>query len=1226
MTPGSEGTGPLGREGNRGPGPGYRLAQLAAVGSILGGAFDLSIRGLMPHHEAFLGVPAGGAPEATGALVVLVLNTLGVALVAVGGMALALLVVWRRHDIAWAAWAAAAGIALAQGMNAWAISRFDTPFIVGPLLFPFLALGGVWWGVRRRSPGVRPVALAGAVLLIPALALAALATWTPGLAAQGVPSLAEPGISPDGREIAFASGGDIWTVSSEGGAARLLVAHSAHESRPLYSPDGTRLAFNSNRNGGEDVFLMDLATGEVTRLTHDSGSEQLAGWSRDGEWVYFTSGAQDISGRHDVFRVRADGGTPMVVAGDRFESEFFAAPAPEPGLLAISTRGNMARGQWWRNGHSHIDEAEIWTVREAAASGEAPIYTRVSVGGKNLWPLWGGDGATLYFMSDRSGSENLWRAGVDGSGEEQLTNFPRGRLLWPSITADGSIIAFERDFGIWRYDVATGTARRLDIRLLGAVEGPTAEVSEESRGWSDIVVSPDGEKWAFTRGGEVFATTLEGDVPATRVTRTPAAEGGVVWSPDSRQVVYTSWRSGTPKIHAHDFVTDQERELTRGEGRDQVGSFSPDGRWLAWFRVVDEESELHIMEWATGEDRRLAIDVVGTSMAWSPDSRWIAYGAETDEFTNVMVVPVTGGDPRQVSFVANSNFGSLQWSAKGDYLVYRSGQRTEPNRLVKVDMIPLPPTFDEDRFRELFNRPEEEPTPGSPGEAREGAGGAAGGGGAVEVPEEIEIDFEGIRRRGGFVEIPFSMGSVLLSPDGETGIVAGDSLLHRITFGPNGDVELERLDVRGTPLGFNADGNRLYVTLNGELRVVTLPGGATRTVSTTVRLEDDFEATKVAAFEQGWGEMRDGFYDVGYHGVDWEGVRDTFRPQIEGARTRAEFNRLMNLMLGELNASHLGHSGRTGPPQEGDGASTGRLGLRFDRIAYEDDGRFLVEEVVDLGPADISDAIQPGDRVLAVDGVQLDGTSDLDRLLRDTPGKKVMLRVQRGGGEPRDVELLATSTGAEGQLIYRNWVESRRAYVDSISGGRLGYVHIASMSEGALDQLIFDLDQLNHTKEGVVVDVRHNNGGFVNVYAIDILARRNYFTMQGRASDVEAPSRVRLGQRALLAPTVLVTNQHTLSDGEDFTEGYRTLGLGSVVGEPTAGWIIFTGSRTLVDGTAVRMPGTRIRDLQGREMELVPRPVDVEVERPAGEEYLGRDSQLDRAVETLLGELAGAGR
>ncbi|HSK19024.1 MAG TPA: S41 family peptidase, partial [Longimicrobiales bacterium] len=573
------------------------------------------------------------------------------------------------------------------------------------------------------------------------------------------------------------------------------------------------------------------------------------------------------------------------------------------------------------------------------------------------------------------------------------------------------------------------------------------------------------------------------------------------------------------------------------------------------------------------------------------------------------------GTPRQVSFVANAFLGSIDWSAKGDYIVYRTGQRTEPGRLVKIDMVPLPPAFEEAKFRELFNEP---PRDSADAPARERTATRDTTGGAVATPTEIEIEFDGIRRRGSFLNTDFSAGQVLLSPDGKTAIATGDGALHRITFGENGDVDIERMDATGNPIGFNRDGRQLYVSQGGQLRIVPVTGsGPTRTVSTSVAWTEDFDATKVAAFEQAWGEMRDGFYDADFHGADWTAVRERFRPQVEGARTRAELNRLMNLMLGELNASHLGHSGRTGPPAGGDDATTGELGLRFDRIAYENDGRFVVTEVVELGPADIAD-IAAGDVVVAVDGVTLDRDSDLNALLRDKSGRQVVLGVRRAGGEPRNVEVLATSGGAAGQLIYRNWVESRRAYVDSISGGRLGYAHIASMSEGALNQFIFDLDQVNHAKDGVVIDVRNNNGGFVNVYAIDILARRNYFTMQGRGSSVQAPSRVQLGQRALLAPTVLVTNQHTLSDGEDFTEGYRELELGPVVGEPTAGWIIFTGSRTLVDGTSVRMPGTYIRDNRGQNMELNPRPVDVEVERAAGEWYQGRDSQLDRAVEVLL--------
>jgi len=202
-------------------------------------------------------------------------------------------------------------------------------------------------------------------------------------------------------------------------------------------------------------------------------------------------------------------------------------------------------------------------------------------------------------------------------------------------------------------------------------------------------------------------------------------------------------------------------------------------------------------------------------------------------------------------------------------------------------------------------------------------------------------------------------------------------------------------------------------------------------------------------------------------------------------------------------------------------------------------------------------------------------------------------------------------------LLYRQWVEERRALVDRVSGGKIGYVHIADMSDGSLQQLYIDLDAQNEAKQGVVVDVRNNNGGYINGYALDVFTRQNYLTMTPRDLP-PVPSRQNLGQRALGLPTVLVTNESSLSDAEDFTEGYRSLKLGKVVGEPTAGWIIFTGAQQLIDGSAVRVPGWRIQDMRGQTMEMHPRPVDVEVERPLGETETGSDAQLERAVKELL--------
>ena len=205
-------------------------------------------------------------------------------------------------------------------------------------------------------------------------------------------------------------------------------------------------------------------------------------------------------------------------------------------------------------------------------------------------------------------------------------------------------------------------------------------------------------------------------------------------------------------------------------------------------------------------------------------------------------------------------------------------------------------------------------------------------------------------------------------------------------------------------------------------------------------------------------------------------------------------------------------------------------------------------------------------------------------------------------------------------LLYRKWVEEKRQYVARASNGRLGYVHMFDMSSSSLAQLHVDLDAENHSREGVVIDVRNNNGGFVNVYAIDVLARRGYLTMTPRGYPA-APARTVLGQRALQLPTILVTNQHSLSDAEDFTEGYRTLKLGKVVGEPTAGWIIYTWNVPLIDGSTLRLPRVKITANDGTNMELNPRPVDVAVKRPIGESYTDRDSQLDAAVRELLNQI-----
>lgn len=1058
-----------------------------------------------------------------------------------------------------------------------------------------------------------------------ALAMGLVTTTSGKAAAQAQLSFYEPGIAPDGGTIAFVHGGDIWTVPSQGGEARILIAHEEEESRPIYSPDGSQLAFESYRDGTSHIYLYDFASGGVTQLTWISTSTTLEGWSADSEWVYFSSTSHDISGMTDVFRVRASGGTPMQVLADRYAGDFWSSAAPD-GRLAISTRGKNAFSQWWRHGHSHMDESEIWIADPNSGS---PAYTPVSTGGKNQWPMWMADGR-IAFVSDRDGAENLWVTQVSGDATK-VTSLRDGRVLWPTYSpADGGRIAFERDFQIWTHDVASGRTAAINIRPIGAVQGPRTEPSSISS-FQGFWVSPDGEKLVVGARGELFAgaaTEGEAGSETTRVTHTPAPENGVGWASDSRRIVYASARDGASNLFIYDFPTGNEEQITSGSGTDAGAAWEPDGDRLVYVR---DGAELHVYDTESGEDRTIARGLIGFGSrslfgppAWSADGQWLAYLASPDgEFWNVQVVPADGSaEPRPVSFLPNTFGGNVLWAPDGKAIYYSTNQRYEDTRVVRIDLQPRTPTFREDALRNLFEV-DQEPS---------GSGTAVAADTADADDEEdaapIEIEFEGIRSRYELLSIPFSVNQMAISPDGKvlilSGTAAGEQNLYALNLdplsnGPGGVRPITSGPGSKGGIEFAKAPNRVWYIQGGRVRSVGTDGNGGRTVSLTADMEIDFHAEKDDVFLENWTILDQGFYDENHHGADWDGIRDHWAPVIEGTRNRQEMRRALLLMTGELNGSHLGVNGSESPstPQ------VGRLGLRFDRAAYEGSGRLIVTEVLPLSPAAVSGEVAVGNHLVAVNGTTIDGGTNLNRVLRGTVGERTELTVSgTPGGEARTVVVQPISVGAEKNLVYESWVESRRQYVAQASNGRLGYVHIPDMSAGSLQGLYLDLDQENRDREGVVVDIRHNNGGSVNGYALDVFTRPSFLTLQPRGG-VAASSRHQLGQRAYLDPVILVQNQNTLSDGEDFSEGWRAQGVGEIVGEPTAGWIIYTSNLSLFDGTGIRLPFIGVRGVDGENMELNPRPVDIDVERPAGESYLGRDSQLDTAVARLIGRLDG---
>lgn len=1047
----------------------------------------------------------------------------------------------------------------------------------------------------------------------------------------GVPYFSDPALCPTRPEIAFVSGGDIWVVPAKGGEAHLLVSHPAEESRPLYSPDGTRLAFVSTRTGGGDIYILTLASGELKRLTFDDSLDQLDSWSRDGRWIYFSNGTQDVGHKNDLYRVSAEGGTPMPVSADRYTNEFQAAPAPDGSTVAFAARGN-GDAQWWRHGHSHLDESEIWLRKEGSPATYEKI---VDLNGRNVWPMWMPDGKSLYFMSDRSGAQNLWTLTLGGK-MRQVTKFTDGRVLWPSIGYDGKAVVFERDFKIWQLDTRSGEAYPLSITLVGSAATP--EVSHLTLNqFNDLSLSADARKVALVAHGEVFAASARDGGAAFRVTHTPGPETQVVWAPDSMRLAYLGERDAVTHVFLYDFAHHTEAQLTRDALPDQAIKFSPDGKGLAFVR---NRKELRLVDLDSKNERLLASGFISGAYAWAPDNQWIAYVGDDDRgLRNIYVVSASGGAARQVTFLANTNLSSVEWSPDGKFLIFETSQRTETPQLVRVDLVPKQPKYSEDRFDDLFK-------PETPGRGSRGAGASGDGetGGRGErssapaqpkAPVKVEFEFDHIRERLTVLNtVGLTVNNPVISPDGRYllygGTAGGQAHLYLYPLeeeaggrggrgagggGGRGGGAGPARQLTSTPAArthaqFSADSREVYFLEGGRVSAIGVDNRQVRTVNIDAEMDVDFNQEKMAVFEEAWAAQRDQYADPHYNGADWNAVRKTYAPLIEGSRNPDEMRAILRLMIGELNSSH---SGISAPAAGGGGRGVvGQLGLTFDRATYETSGKLKITAVLPHSPAELA-KIQVGEELRSVDGVAIGPHVNLDEQLQHKIDKRVTLDISGRQVTIRPVASLADQ-------IYRKWVEDNRAYVAKISNNRLGYVHVRDMSEQALTQLYLDLDEQNRARLGVVVDIRNNNGGFVNAYALDVLTRRPYLTMTSRNGPA-ASARTELGQRSLELPTILVVNQHSLSDAEDFTEGYRTLKLGKVVGEPTAGWIIYTGSVTLIDGTVMRMPQTVITGADGKNMENNPRPVDVAVSRPIGESYTGKDSQLDAAVKELLAEI-----
>lgn len=1017
----------------------------------------------------------------------------------------------------------------------------------------------------------------------PILAVFTILLATSGLGAQEPIRFARtPDISPDGKQVAFSYLGDIWTVDSIGGIARPVTMHEAHDMGPVFSPDGRSIAFSSNRHGSYDIFVVPTHGGKPKRVTFDSATDMVNGWSPDGKNLLFASTrSTEYPSSFELYSISVDGGQARRISKNEGKEGVYS---PKGDRIAY-VRGP---GTWYRKGYRGSSNDDIW-ISNADGSNNFQLTTSNC---QDTSPMWSPDGQFVYYVSEHFGTPaNVVRQDAAGKNKPQLMTFHKDEgIRRARISGNGEWIVYECGCDIWVASTREGyPPRKLAIEVHADDKANTERTVTYTSGASEFAVSYDEKHVAFVVHGELFLMPLSGG-KATRLTDSPAFDHNIAWSPDSKKIIFASDRNGHEDLYllepddpehpelvkAHKFKTTQ---LTNTPEAEFGVSFSPDGK-----RVVFIQAGKLLSINPDGTDQKTIVnDVQVFDYDWSPDGKWIAYARIDGSFASEMyIVPATGGESKNVTRYATWNAG-ITWSGNGKKIAFLSHRRNQTGLYVLSLQKP-----------------------------------AASG-----APDSKDIDWDDIHLR---VSQPASLSA-------EEGAISYDASRVAFRSMSNGGDDLWVASANGGQL------TRLTTTSarpqqimwsrklsdliyfrdgSGNLRMAKVgtpgePASVPFRARMTVRRDEEFGEM----FEQSWRALREHFYDSKFHGIDWYVVRDKYRPVVKHVAQKEDLYSLVSLMLGELNASHLGIYGFSAFPEE----TTADLGLIYDE-SYAGPG-LKIAEIVKHGPADRRGLdLKPGDIIRSIDRVEITPQVSMSKLLNDKSGETMTVQVTSNPmADPKDpkasrrIEMQAVSRGQISNLMYQRWVASNAQRVNDLSKGKFGYIHIPSMDEAGLDSFVRSLYSDSFDKEAIVLDVRYNSGGFTHDQVLNYLGGKQHTLFRQRNGGEGWV--LRSYDRKWSKPLVLLINNRSYSDAEIFPHAFRTLGLGKLVGQPTGGFVIGTSQIRLIDGSSFRVPRTGVYTVKGVNMEKEGVNPDILVGQHPDELAKGLDPQIVKAVEVL---------
>ncbi|MDP6418014.1 MAG: S41 family peptidase [Candidatus Krumholzibacteria bacterium] len=1012
-----------------------------------------------------------------------------------------------------------------------------------------------------------------------------------------------PDLSPDGSLVAFDWRGDLWIVPSEGGSAERLSAHDAHDAYPCWSPDGRQLAFVSRRHGNEDIFVMDLATREPRRLTYHSGSDEISGWSADGKKLLFSSNRRNRWSH--LMEISAEGGRPGEVIADE---AFHAAVSPDGQWIAY-VRGYT---NWWRKNYRGWASRDLW-IR--AVNG-GPSFHIVSWEGKDDHPHWSEDGKSLFFLSEREDAVvNLWRQELrfeEGSvaawGEPYALSSLKGDgMQFLTLSADASLACYESEGTLWTLEVESGKTRRLNIQVAGDLKRNEQRWSKKGSGATGFALSPEETEIAFIVEGELYVAELEdGEIlEPIRISETDAREKDPLWL-DNESLVFVSDRNGNDDLFLVESAEEGEKSLGKARHRklkalsdspenERKPQLSPDGEKILYRR---DTGFLWTMN-PDGSGEELLNDRSGVlHSSWSPDSRFVAYSVTTlgaDE--DIFVLERDSGKRWNVSSHPNDDFHPL-WSSDGKRLSWASRSRDGVYH-IKHLWLTREEAEKSEKEREREKKALED----------------------LEETPDVLVDFDEEDYQQRTVTVATTRGwywDYDLSPDGEKyalrieGVEGAD--LWAIDW--DGD-NLRRLSSGGSSpahILWGEDSETLRYLSGGRIQELDSEGGKPKPLSFSVEFSLNERMRRLQKFGEAWRLLDDGFYDENFHGRNWPEIRKRYEPMAAAAVMTEDFNDVLRKMIGELNASHLG---AWGGPRSGEGRDrSGELGFLPDD-SWKGPG-ILVDRIIPHGPLDREGSrIEEGEVILSIDGRDIGEEGSHWEYLNRTSGKEIDLRVSSRPlalRKSRIVTVTPVSTWKMRSLMHEDWVKRNRAFVDKHSGGRLAYVYMSAMGDGNWNRFIEDIYSKARGKEGLILDIRFNNGGHIHDQVLTFLSRKAYGYSRGR-DDTEPTFDA---MRRWDGPIVLLINERSYSDGEIFPMGFKALELGTVIGMPTFGAVIGTHNVPLIDGTSFRVPGTGWYRLSGENLENGPVHPDIYVPAVPEEARKNRDAQLEAGIGECL--------